>query len=156
MSDDERTAIVLVVVFVCLMVLVILLLNDSVWGAEPPLRPLFDALWDVESSKRLNPPDGDGSRAIGPYQIWRIYWQSAIEFAPELGGTYEDCREKGYAEWIILAHWLRFCPAALERYDFETLARTHKGGAKGARDPATLAYWRKVQARLDKGKRKER
>ena len=116
---------------------------------EPPsLRPLFDALWQVEASGQLNPRDGDGGRAIGPYQIWRIYWQSAIEFAPELGGTYEDCRDKNYAEWIILAHWLRFCPAALERYDFKTLARTHKGGAKGARDPATLAYWRKVQKEM--------
>jgi len=28
------------------------------------------------------------------------------------------------------------------------LARTHKGGAKGARDPATLAYWRKVQKEM--------
>jgi len=85
-------------------------------AGEKSLRPLFDALWQVEASGQLHPDDGDKGRAIGPYQIWRIYWQSAIEFAPELGGCYEDCRDKTYAEFIILAHWLRFCPDAVEHY----------------------------------------
>jgi len=119
-------------------------------GEPLPLRRLFDALHQVEASGQLKPPDGDGGRAIGPYQIWPIYWQSAIEHAPELGGTYQDCRRKDYAEWIILAHWLRFCPAALEAYDLRTLARIHKGGAPGRRNPKTLAYWHRVKAELDK------
>ena len=33
---------------------------------------------------------GDGGKAIGPYQVWRGYWQDAVEFDKTLGGSYQD------------------------------------------------------------------
>ena len=33
-------------------------------------------------------PDGDGGRAIGPYQIHRVYWQDAVGFRPELAPAF--------------------------------------------------------------------
>lgn len=111
--------------------------------ARAALRPLLDAIRQVESGGRANPPDGDGGRAIGPYQIWRVYWIDA-----RLPGDYQDCRRADYAERVMLAYWARYCPRALEARDFETLARVHNGGPSGARKAATVKYWRKVQSQL--------
>jgi len=47
-----------------------------------------------------------------------------------------------------MGYWRRYCPAALEAGDWETLARVHNGGPVGARSKATLAYWRKVKAAM--------
>ena len=113
------------------------------------LRPLFDAIRQVESSGRANPPDGDGGKAIGPYQIWRVYWIDAR--MPD--GTYEDCRNSAYAERVMLRYWQRYCPAALTAGDWQTLARVHNGGPRGASKKATLAYWHRVKAKMEEGKR---
>ena len=48
--------------------------------AAPPRythAEIIAALRMVESSGRDDPPDGDGGRSIGPYQIQRSYWQDA-------------------------------------------------------------------------------
>jgi len=109
----------------------------------PTLRTLFDALWMQEAGQRLDPPDGDGGKAIGPYQIWRAYWIDAR--MPY--GTYQDCRGKAYAEQVMARYWRRYCPAAREALDTETLARTHHGGPRGAtsRRAVTDGYWASVK-----------
>lgn len=116
------------------------------------LRRLFDALREVESGGETDPSGavGDGGKALGPYQIWRSYWTDALEHAPDLGGVYADVREARYAEWIILAYWLRWCPDALERLDLRRLAIVHHlGGPNPDRDPAEARrYWRKVRIAL--------
>ena len=113
------------------------------------LRPLLDALHMVESSGRLSPDPGDGGRALGPYQIWRVYWTDALEHAPELGGQYQDVCIRAYAEWVMVAYWSRYCPRAIETMDYRTLAVTHHLGPHPDRRPARAkAYWRKVQAAL--------
>ena len=137
-------------------VLLIYLIEGRADGADPGhdpaqrLRALYDALHRVEASGRPAPPPGDGGRALGPYQIWKVYWIDALAHAPELGGTYADVRSKGYAEWIMLAYWLRWCPGALERMDLERLAVVHHlGGPNPDRDPAEARrYWAKVQEAL--------
>ena len=121
-------------------------------AAEPrSLRPLFDAIRWVETSDRPNPPDGDGGRAIGPYQIWRAYWQDAVEKVPTLGGTYQDVRKKEYAERCMIAYWLRYCPHALKRRDYRTLAVVHHLGPRPERRPKEAkAYWRKIVKALNR------
>jgi|SRR5688572_18059453 len=115
--------------------------------AEPlSVHALLDAIRLVESDGH---PDGgrgatgDGGRAIGPFQIHRAYFLDA-----RLAGRYEDCRDPDYARRVVLAYWRRWCPEALERRDFEVLARVHNGGPNGARKADTLRYWRKVEQRL--------
>ena len=54
-----------------------------------PRRQILDAIRFVESSDRDDVPDGDGGKAIGPYQIHEIYWRDAIEAEPALGGGYQ-------------------------------------------------------------------
>ena len=119
---------------------------------RPGLRAVLDAIRFVESSGRANPPDGDGGRAIGPYQIWKIYWTDAVKQEPKLGhGTYQDCRRLDYAERVITAYMQRYAPDAWERVEAETIARIHNGGPKGYQKAATLPYWRKVEAALQRG-----
>jgi len=63
----------------------------------------------------------------------------------------------------MLAYWRRYAPAALAAAQggderrampaLQTLARVHNGGPRGARNAATLAYWRRVEAEMKKGER---
>lgn len=105
------------------------------------LRPLFDAIRFVESGNRPNPPDGDGGRSIGPYQIMEAYHRDAC------GGLadWQRCRGRAYAERTMVKYWQRYCPKALAAGDWETLARIHNGGPRGHRKAATRAYWHKVR-----------
>lgn len=101
---------------------------------------LLDAMYTVES-KRGKELVGDGGRAIGPYQIWREYWQDAVEWDKTIGGKYEDCMNKAYAEKIVRAYWARYAPKGAT---LEQLARIHNGGPKGHTRAATLKYWQKI------------
>ena len=111
-------------------------------------REVLDAIRFVESGWRDDVPDGDGGRAIGPYQIHRVYWQDAIAFRPQLGGAYESCRQRDYAERVIAAYMEQWVPDAWASNDAEVIARTHNGGPKGADKRATLGYWQRVRAAL--------
>ena len=109
-------------------------------------RPLLDAIRSKETGGHPDPANavGDGGRALGPYQIHRVYWQDAVAFDPSIGGEYTDVREVAYAERVILAYWRRYAPA----WDAQTLARIHNGGPKGHTRNATLQYWCDVRSRM--------
>ena len=130
-------------------VLVIGILAAAANGETLPLRRLFTAIGIVESEGD-DAAVGDAGE-LGRYQIMPAYWQDAIEHAPELGGKYEDVREPRYAEFIMLAYWLRHCPGAVERMNTERLARTHHRGCNLWADAAGGVYWRKVKAAMEKG-----
>lgn len=111
--------------------------------ARSSVRPLLDAIREVESGGRTGEIIGDEGRSLGPYQIQRPYWQDS-----GVPGRYGDVRSIPYAEKVMLAYWQRYCPDALARGDYATLARIHNGGPRGHRNPATLRYWRKVSTAL--------
>jgi len=101
---------------------------------------LLDAMYAVESNRGKSLL-GDGGKAIGQYQIWREYWQDAVDFDPSIGGSYKDCMDKAYSEKIIRAYWKRYAPKGAT---LEQLARIHNGGPKGHTRTATLKYWKKI------------
>jgi Destabilase len=109
---------------------------------------IFSALRMVESSGRDDVPDGDNGAAIGPYQIHREYWQDAVQAQPGLGGDYQDCRHRDYAERVIGAYMQKWIPDAWAKGDAETIARVHNGGPDGWRRDSTLGYWQKVKTCL--------
>lgn len=112
-------------------------------------RAVLNAIRMVESGGRESPPDGDGGRAIGPYQIHQIYWRDAVAFEPELAnGSYQDCRDREYAEAVVRAYMRRWVPSAWRNGDAEVIARTHNGGPNGASKRATDGYWEKVKKHL--------
>lgn len=118
-------------------------------AAREKLRPILNAIATVESNGR-DDAVGDGGKALGRFQLWRVYWADALEYVPEIGGTYDDVTGREYAERCVVAYWLRYCPQAVRDADAQALARTHNGGPKGAKRKGTLGYWRKVQKNLEK------
>lgn len=109
------------------------------------IRPLLNAIRQVESSNQDNPPDGDNGKSIGPYQIQYNYWKDAVEFDPTIGGKYEDCRKREYAEKIVKAYFLRY---GGDTICMERLARIHNGGPRGHLKSSTKKYWDKVRQYL--------
>ena len=109
---------------------------------------ILDAIRFVESGDRDDVPDGDDGKAIGPYQIHRVYWTDAHGFDPSLGGDYQDCRRRAYAERVVDAYMRRYAPEAWRAGAGERIARVHNGGPNGHRKKATEGYWQRVRARL--------
>jgi hypothetical protein len=120
--------------------------------AEPrqswPHDQILTAIRQVESSGRDDVPDGDGGKAIGPFQIHLGYWQDALRAEPALGGGYADCRRRAYAERVVVAYMQKYAKDAWARGDAETIARVHNGGPNGAQKDATLGYWQRVRSHL--------
>ena len=121
---------------------------DQLDAARAKLRPLLDALVQVESSGR-DDAVGDSGNALGALQVWRVYWSDALEHAPALGGAYEDVRTRVYAERVVVAYWLRYAATAVRDGDLQRLARVHNGGPRGHRKPATVAYWQRVSRTME-------
>lgn len=111
-------------------------------------QQILDAIRQVESNGDDDCPDGDEGRSIGPFQICRAFWLDAMAFDSTLGGSYEKCRERTYAERVVRAYMRRYVPGAWARHDAEVIARTHNGGPRGARKSSTLPFWRRVEAVL--------
>lgn len=111
---------------------------------------ILHAIRMVESSDREDVPDGDNGLAIGPYQIHRIYWEDALKAQPGIGGDYQDCRKRAYAERVIDAYMRKWIKDEWAAGNAEVIARTHNGGPDGARKGATLGYWQKVRAVLER------
>lgn len=112
------------------------------------IREILDAIRMVESGDRSDPPDGDGGLAIGPYQIHRVYWKDALVADPTIGGRYDDCRSRAYAERIIAAFMQQYAAEAWKTANAEVIARTHNGGPTGATKQATVRYWNRVRSKL--------
>ncbi|MGK0157129.1 MAG: hypothetical protein ACI9SE_004105 [Neolewinella sp.] len=111
-------------------------------------RALLDAIRFVESSNNDNVRDGDDGDAIGPYQIHQAYWFDANEFDESLGGTYQQCRKRNYAERVIDAYMRRYVKAEWAAGHGETVAKVHNGGPRGHKKNGTKGYWQRVKKRL--------
>jgi len=114
-------------------------------GSPGNLRPLFDALRQVESAGN-DMAVGDDGRSLGPYQIGLAYW---LDGGGDPGRYRLDVWRAAACEAVMLTYWRRYCPAALARGDWETLARVHNGGPRGPLKAATLPYWRKVRMEIE-------
>ena len=114
------------------------------------LGRFLDALRQVETGGQPNEgrgAKGDNGKSLGPLQIQKAYWLDAR--MPD--GKWEDClTDIGYSRRVVLAYARRYAPRALDASDWETLARVHNGGPKGASKKATLGYWAKVQKEMAK------
>ena len=100
---------------------------------------------------------GDGGKAIGSYQIWKSYWEYAIEHDPSIGGEYLDCYNEDYAERIVRAYMDRWATEDRLGHEptFEDMARIHNGGCNIHKKKGTEAwknttlYWNKIRRHLD-------
>lgn len=119
-------------------------LNESV-SITLEMKCLLDAICQVESNCESD-AIGDFGDSIGAYQIQYAYWFDAVEWDPSLSFfEYEDCFNKDYSEFIVIAYMERYVPEAIEYFNPEVIARTHNGGPNGAIKDSTLEYWDKVR-----------
>ena len=124
-------------------------------GAPPPqagagpaghMDSILRAIRHVETGGALRTPAGDSGAAIGPYQIHRSYWVDAK--MPD--GTYQNCRDRRYAERVMLRYWRRWCPQALVAGDWRALANVHHlGGPAARRGEWDAEYVQKVRAEME-------
>lgn len=129
----------------------ILALGGPMTKISQPQERFLSALCEVESGNKTNVPDGDGGKAIGPFQIHKVYWLDACKQNPSLKARgYEACREKEYAKSVVVAYFSKYAPEAWRTNQFKTLARIHNGGPRGEQKAATLPYWDKVCKVLEK------
>lgn len=130
-------------------VLLCIFLIAGLLGLVAPIRysheEILQAIWMTESSGSLLPADGDDGKAIGPFQIHEVYWIDS-----EVPGTYQDCRDRQYAERVVRAYMQRYAADAWRNCDAEIIARTHNGGPQGRFKRATDRYWQRVSEWLVK------
>ena len=110
---------------------------------------LLNAICEVESNC-VSTAVGDNGEAIGAYQIWECYWKDAVQFDSSIGGVYEDCYDKKYAEKIVKAYMKRYATKKRigRKVTDEDRARIHNGGPNGYKIKATEGYWKNVKEKL--------
>jgi len=140
-GDHEWQAWVATAFWIAIVAAILGMACGLVWGAD--VTAYLAALRQVETGGAANPVDGDGGGSIGPYQIRRAYHADS-----RVPGPYERCRDRGYAERVVLAYARRYEPAALRNADWQALARLHNGGPNWRRKSATVAYWQRVRAKM--------
>lgn len=137
---------------IALLLILSLLVGVPAFAAEQQV--ILDAIRQVETGGVENPPLGDDGKALGPFQIHRLYWQDAVDYdprlGPEAGYCYEDCADRFYAQLVVKAYMKRWVPEDWSRANAEVIARTHNGGPLGRSKEATDKYWAKVKRELEK------
>lgn len=105
---------------------------------EDAIDQLLDAIAHVESNRNARAV-GDGGRAIGTYQIHRLYWRDGTRILG-VDWSYDLAQDPGKARQVVRAYLLHYGKGKtlLEK------ARIHNGGPGGDRKKATLRYARKI------------
>jgi hypothetical protein len=110
------------------------------------------ALQSVESGGVKNPDlaVGDNGKALGRYQLHKIYVDDAVGYDKTLRGTYKEIAthpiDSGRA---VMAYLSRYRQADINSNNVENLARCHNGGPNGHKKKATEKYWTKFKRIYD-------
>ena len=99
---------------------------------------VLDAIYQVECGG-YDKADGDGGRAIGPYQIHQSYWADGTRFLG-VRWPYQDAKDFKKARAVTYAY-LRHYGAGLAPLE---AARCHNGGPRGYVMKSTLSYQAKL------------
>jgi len=113
------------------------------------LERTLDAICAVESSNGRDRRDGDGGRAIGPYQIHRAYWVDGTLFLG-VRWPYSDARDPIKARQVVRAYVQHYQRAGSYPATPETWARLHNGGPSGPDKATSRGYWAKIKAQMDR------
>ena len=101
---------------------------------------LLDVIARIESHSDPNAV-GDGGRALGAYQIHRIYWKEGTELLG-VDWPHRDASDPTKARRVVKAYLLHYGNGR----SLIEMARIHNGGPHGYRKKATLCYARKILA----------
>jgi hypothetical protein len=104
------------------------------------LDDVVEKIHFVESSGRLNPPDGDGGRAVGALQLHKCVVDD-VNRHYQTNFSYADRRDFPKARLIAqlyIAWWMHI-------HKEEIACRIFNGGPRGWRKQSTDAYWEKIK-----------
>lgn len=118
--------------------------------AGTDVRRILDTLQAVETGGERDPDRavGDNGKALGAYQVWRVYWVDACAYDPSLRERgYEAVTDREYAERVVIAYLSRYA----RDWSIDTISRIHNGGPAGAtkRRKATDGYAAKARRAFD-------
>jgi len=109
-----------------------LVLSEQTLPPDDGMDDFLQAIGQVESGNK-DDAVGDGGKALGRYQIWKVYWIDAVEFDPSIGGEYEDVTDPIYAAKVVRAYMRRY--ATVKRLGHEPTLRDmtdiHNAGPTG-------------------------
>lgn len=77
------------------------------------------------------------------YQISYAYWKDS-----NTPGKWQDVTDERYARQVMLNYFRRYASEALQKEDFQVLARIHHGGPDGAVETETIKYWTLIKEYL--------
>lgn len=134
-------------------IFIILLLFNSICLAVDPKwddntwNVFLDSIQKCESNGSKNNGIGligDNGKAIGPFQIWKSYYDDAIEYDPSLKNkNYKNClTDTEYSKKVVKAYVCRYLP---KNGTIEMAARIHNGGPKGYTKKSTIKYLEKFK-----------
>ena len=128
---------------------ILLVIASSVQAVEVSSN-LLDAIEETESNGKADAV-GDNGKAVGSFQIHKIYVDDVNGFSSEKF-TYEDRKDKVKSRKIVKLY-LEHYGKAYEKKTGKTatnevLARIHNGGPKGYNKEATKKYWNKIDKAL--------
>jgi len=104
------------------------------------IERLLDAIARIES--RCDPDAvGDGGRALGAYQIHRVYWEDGTRFLG-VDWPHRDATDPKKARRVVKAYLLHYGNGK----SLIEMARIHNGGPCGYKKKATVCYARKILA----------
>jgi hypothetical protein len=142
--------------FVMMLIASICGCKEVVANDKSDFEKLLDAICIVESNGKADAV-GDNGKAVGAYQLHKIYVDDVNSF-PEVKKagkhyTYEDRldpeKSREITRWYLI-HYGRVYQNSGKTLTLEVFARIHNGGPNGYKKKATEAYWVKVKAELDK------
>ncbi len=108
-------------------------------AADPnDIERLLDTIARVES--HCDPEAvGDGGRALGVYQIHRVYWEDGTRLLG-VAWPYRDATDPKKARRVVKAYLLHYGNGK----SLIEMARIHNGGPCGYKKKGTMGYARKI------------
>jgi hypothetical protein len=104
------------------------------------IERLLDAIARIESHCDPNAV-GDGGRALGAYQIHRVYWEDGTRLLG-VAWPHRDATDPGKARRVVRAYLLHYGSGK----SLIEMARIHNGGPCGYKKKSTMCYARKILA----------
>ena len=114
----------------------------SVACLNGPSDRLLDAIRQVESSGGVYTV-GDGGKAVGPYQLWKVY----VDDVNRIAGTkytYADRMDEKKSREMVKIYLSHYGNRLTEL----EMARIHNGGPKGHKKQSTVKYAEKIKGLL--------
>ena len=113
---------------------------------------LLPLLAEVESNFDPNAIGDDGA-AIGIYQIHKDYWTDATDTL-EVEWDYIFAKDPFRSTCVVIAYLslygCRYEDEIGQPATMEVLARIHKDGPDGYKKESSKAYWKKIEAIIDR------